>query len=84
MAGGASENVTLIEETEASVVDAAGQQLVSAQYACSHVNHLWLVNFTAKQDAKILKVECAEGEYQLTLFDNKAFSKPWTGDLVGN
>lgn len=84
MAGSPSENATLVEATEASMIEAAGKQLVAAKYECSQVKHLWLVNFTGKLDTKILKVECTEGEYQLTLFDNKAFSKPWTGDLLGN
>jgi hypothetical protein len=32
----------------------------------------------------ILKVRCSSGaDYQLTLFDNKEFTKPWTGVLMG-
>jgi len=84
VANSATEDVTLIEETDQPVVASAAQQVSAAHYACSQAKHMWLVRFTGKEAIKIVKMECAEGDYQLTIFDNKAFTKPWTGTLLGN
>jgi len=82
--GGAFERVPIIEATDPNVVQAGARQVASAGYACSSVSHVWKLNFTKDVGMTILKIRCSNGaDYQVTLFDNKAFTKPWTGTLLG-
>jgi hypothetical protein len=79
-----TEEVASNELSDANVIAATARQVASAGYPCDSVAHLWKLDFTKNVGMTILKVRCSSGaDYQLTLFDNKEFTKPWTGVLMG-
>jgi hypothetical protein len=78
------EQVEITPVTDPDVIEGARQQLVAAGYDCGSLSSLWAVKATLRENIKILKVRCADArDFQLTLFDNKGFAKPWTGTLLG-
>lgn len=85
VAGGPYEQVALEEATDPSVIEASGEQVTGNGYPCASVSHLWKLKFAKDVGMSVLKVRCTDGtDYQITIFDHKAFVKPWTGTLMGS
>ena len=83
-AEGPYEQVELDEVSDPSIIAAAAEQISVAGYPCGSISQLWKVDFKKDVGMTILKVRCSGStDYQLTLFDNKGFVKPWTGTLLG-
>lgn len=81
----ADERTSLAAITDSAVRSGAQSQIAAAGYQCPAIDDLWSVNITLSTPIKIMKVQCeGAGPFQLTLFDNKGFVKPWTGILMGN
>ena len=65
------------------VAQAAREQVANSGYACRGAGAVREVGVAAQSGIKILKVDCGAAAYQLTVFNNKGFVKPWTGTLLG-